>query len=96
MQNPISRYTTLAKRWAWLIILGIVICGGATYAVSKLIRPVYQASTTLILTVGTGPSAYNTTTATLEALPTYAQLITTPKVLSPVLAQHPGLTMQQL
>ena len=96
MQNPLTRYTTLAKRWAWLIILGIVICGGATYAVSKLIRPVYQASATLILTVGTGPSAYDTTTATLEALPTYAQLITTPKVLNPVLAQHPGLTMQQL
>lgn len=96
MQNPLSRYITLAKRWAWLIILGIVICGGATYAVSKFIRPVYQASATLILTVGTGPSAYDTTTATLEALPTYAQLITTPKVLNPVLAQHPGLTMQQL
>jgi capsular exopolysaccharide synthesis family protein len=57
---------------------------------------VYQASATLILTVGTGPSAYDTTTATLEALPTYAQLITTPKVLNPVLAQHPGLTIQQL
>lgn len=96
MQNPLTRYITLAKRWAWLIILGIVICGGVTYAVSKVIRPVYQASATLILTVGTGPSAYDTTTATLEALPTYAQIITTPKVLNPVVAQHPGLTMQQL
>ncbi len=95
MQSPLSRYVTLAKRWAWLIVLGIVICGGVTYAVSKLIRPVYQASATLILTVGAGPS-YDTTTATLEALPTYAQLITTPRVLKPVLAQHPGLTMQQL
>jgi succinoglycan biosynthesis transport protein ExoP len=96
MQNPLSRYATLAKRWAWLIILGIVICGGATYVVSKLMHPVYQASTTLVLTVGTGPSAYDTTTATLEALPTYAQLIPTNKVLNPVLAQHPGLTMETL
>jgi polysaccharide biosynthesis transport protein len=96
MPNPLARYTMLAKRWAWLIILGIVICGGATYVVSKLIRPVYQASTTLILSVGSGPSAYDTTTATLEALPTYAQLITTPQILNPVLAQHQGLTMQQL
>jgi len=96
MQNPLSRYMMLAKRWAWLLILGVVICGGATYAVSKIMRPTYQASTTLILTVGTGPSAYDTTTATLEALPTYASLIPTPIVLNPVLAQHPGLTIQQL
>ncbi|MGZ6364372.1 MAG: polysaccharide biosynthesis tyrosine autokinase [Ktedonobacteraceae bacterium] len=96
MQNPLSHYMMLAKRWAWLMILGIVICGGATYAVSKFIHPTYQASTTLILTVGTGPSAYDTTTATLEALPTYAALITTPTVLNPVLEQHPGLTNQQL
>jgi succinoglycan biosynthesis transport protein ExoP len=96
MQNPLSRYTTVAKRWAWLIILGVVICGVGTYAVSKFMRPVYQASTTLILTVGTGPSAYDTTTATLEALPTYTQLIQTNKVLNPVLVQHPGLTMPAL
>jgi len=96
MQNPLSRYMVLIKRWAWLLILGIVICGGATYVVSKAIRPTYQASTTLILTVGSGPSAYDTTTATLEALPTYASLISIPTVLDPVLAQHPGLTIQQL
>ena len=96
MQNPLSRYMMLAKRWAWLMILGIVICGGTTYAVSKILRPTYQASTTLILTVGSGPSAYDTTTATLEALPTYASLISTPTVLNPVLAEHTGLTIQQL
>ncbi len=96
MQNPLSRYAMLAKRWAWLIILGVVICGAGTYAVSKFIRPDYQASTTLILTVGTGPSAYDTTTATLEALPTYAQLIQSNKVLKPVLDEHPGLTMPAL
>ena len=96
MQNPLSRYIAIAKRWAWLMIIGVVICGGATYVVSKLIRPVYQASTTLILTVGTGPSAYDTTTATLEALPTYAKLIQTNRVLNPVVAEHPGLTVQSL
>ena len=96
MQNPLSRHIAIAKRWAWLMIIGVVICGGATYVVSKLIHPVYQASTTLILTVGTGPSAYDTTTATLEALPTYAKLIQTNRVLSPVVAEHPGLTVQSL
>ena len=96
MQNPLSRYMTIAKRWMWLLLLGVVICGGATYVVSKIIRPTYQASTTLILTVGTGPSAYDTTTATLEALPTYASLLSTPIVLNPVISQHPGLTIQQL
>lgn len=43
MHNPLNRYTMILKRWAWMIILGIVICGGSTYVVSKLVHPTYQA-----------------------------------------------------
>lgn len=97
MHNPLNRYTMILKRWAWMIILGIVICGGSTYVVSKLVHPTYQASSTLILNDCTvQASAYDCTTAGLEALPTYSQLITSPTVLNPVIAQHPGLTLQQL
>src|SRR6266702_590431 len=32
MKNPLSYYTLLAKRWAWVVILGIVICSVPTYA----------------------------------------------------------------
>jgi capsular exopolysaccharide synthesis family protein len=96
MQSPLSRYAMLARRWAWVIILGIVICSGTTYAVSKLMRPIYQASAFLVVTFQTSQSAYDNTTASLEVLPTYAQLITSPAVLKPVLALHRGMTMQQL
>lgn len=94
MQNPLSRYVMLTRRWAWLVILGIVICSGTTYFASILTRPVYQASATLVISLDTASSS--STTASLAAVPTYAQLLTNPAVLKPVVAQHPGMTLQQL
>ena len=97
MQSPLSRYTMIARRWAWMIILGVVICGGGTYVASKLMRPVYQASATIILTMGSSnTSPYDSTSASLAALPTYASVITNPVVLNPVVAQHKGLTLDSL
>lgn len=96
MNNPLSRYIMLIKRWAWLMIIGILICGGGGYAISKISRPVYQASATLILTLGTPQTPVDSLDASLGAVPTYAQLITTPQVLNPVVAQNPGITLQQL
>ncbi len=96
MKNPLNYYITLAKRWAWMLILGTVLCAGASYGISKAIPPVYQASTTLILNVGTSTSAYDNLTASELAVPTYAQLLTTSPVLDPVAEQHPGLTSGQL
>ncbi len=102
MQNPLSRYTMLAKRWAWLIVLGIVLCGGGTYVVSKLQRPVYQASAFMFLTMGTSTtSPYDSTSASLSAVPTFAQLLQpngsiNAEVLNSVAAQHPGLTLNEL
>ena len=97
MQNPISRYVSLGKRWAWVVILGVVICGGATYGISKHLPPVYQASATVILEFGTDPfHAFDNVSASIQATQTYAQLITSPTVLEPVLADHPGMTLRQL
>lgn len=97
MQSPLSRYVVLAKRWAWMIILGMLICGGGTYIVSKLMHPVYQASALLVLTMGSSnTSPYDSTSASLAALPTYASLITNPIVLDPVVAQYKNLTLDQL
>ena len=97
MQSPLSRYTMLAKRWAWLIVLGIVICGGGTYAIGKFIPPTYQASTTIFLSMGRPTtSTGESIAATIAAVPTYAQLLTNPVVLDRVVAQHEGLTLKQL
>ncbi len=46
----------LAKRWAWLVALGIIICAGVTYAANQFITPTYQASATLVLSVCTTQS----------------------------------------
>jgi polysaccharide biosynthesis transport protein len=96
MKNRLSYYTVLAKKWAWMVILGIVLCGSASFGVSKITTPVYQASATLILNVGTTNSSYENFTVSVQAVPTYVQLLTSPQVLNPVAAQHPRLVPDQL
>ncbi|MBV9691380.1 MAG: polysaccharide biosynthesis tyrosine autokinase [Ktedonobacteraceae bacterium] len=95
MHSSLSRYILLAKRWAWMLLVGIVICGSITYVITKFMHPVYQASTLLVLAVTTSPSTYDNTSAVLEVLPTYAQLLNTPQVLEPVAKEH-GLAVKQL
>lgn len=94
LQGPLSRYIQLAKRWVWLLLLGIVICGGVSYIISKLSSPTYQATATIVINVDSTSST--DTTSSIASVPTYAQLITNPTVLHPVLAKHEGMTLQQL
>ncbi len=96
MQSPLSRYAMLIRRWLWLLVLGVVICGGLTYGVSKLLPPVYRASAILLVNIGTSTSPNDNFTGSQLAAPTYAQMLTSPQVLRPVLAHHPGLTLKQL
>ncbi len=97
MKNPLSYYTVLAKRWAWMVILGIVLCSSVSFGISKITPRVYQASATLILNLGTSASAYyQNFPVSVQAIPTYAQLLTSPAVLAPVAERHPGLTTDQL
>lgn len=95
MQNTVSHFTLLAKRWWWLVVLGVVLCGGTTYIISKATHPVYRATATLIVSFQS-VSSYDSVTAGMQAVPTYAQLLTSSTVLDPVLARHPKMTMQQL
>lgn len=97
MKNPLPYFAILAKRWAWLILLGVLICGGVTYALTKFMSPIYEASATLFVKVCSSQSSANDClSASTGAVPTYAQLVTNPIVLNPVVAQHPGLTLKQL
>jgi len=96
MPNTLSYYFTLARRWAWMVILGIILCGGATYVISKQIPPVYQATATLIINLESSTSAYDNVNASQLSATSYAPLLTNAEVLRPVLVQHPGLTLQQL
>lgn len=94
MGNTLKSSVFVAKRWIWMFVSAAVICGGATYLLSTFLRPVYQASAYVIVDIG--DAAHPNITESLQAVPTFAQLITTPAVLNPVIAQHPGMNMQDL
>ncbi|MDQ2714022.1 MAG: polysaccharide biosynthesis tyrosine autokinase [Chloroflexota bacterium] len=94
MQSPLIRYILLLKRWAWLLVLGVVLCGGMTYLLEKVSPPVYQATAMIVITADTSSSGG--VVASIAAEPTYAQLLTNALVLKPVIAQHQGMTLEQL
>lgn len=96
MQKSLSHYVILAKRWAWLMLLGIGICGGVTFIITLFISPTYQATSTIIINLKSSSSAFENLNASELVVPTYAQLLTSPQVLNPVLAKHPGMTLKQL
>ncbi len=96
MRSSLNRWKVLAKRWGWLIILGIVLCAGTTYIVSRFIPPIYSASAFIEIDINTSTSAYDNFTTSELSVPTYAQLLTNSSVLYPVLARHPELTLKRL
>ena len=65
-----------------------------SYGISKLLHPVYRATTTLVISFSGPP--YESVNAAALILPTYSQLITSHEVLDPVLAEHHELTFNQL
>ena len=94
MRSSLSRYIILAKRWAWVIILGVVICGGITFVVTKLMPKVYTAESTLLITV-VGSTPYESAQTAILEQPQLNPLIKSEGVLAPVAARH-GLTTKQL
>ncbi len=96
MQHSPGRYIALGRHWAWLILSGILICASVTFIATLFIAPTYVASSTVIINLKSSSSPYENLNASELAVPTYAQLLTSPQVLNPVVAQHPGMTLQQL
>lgn len=95
MQSSLGRYAVIAKRWAWLVILGVVICGGLTFIVSKLMHPVYTATSVLLVQVSSGSSPAENTTAALTLQTSFSPLVTNAKVMEPVASKY-GMTLAQL
>ncbi len=95
MRNSLSRYILLAKRWAWLAILGMVICSGVTYVITKFFIPAtYQASARIVIKVDSSTSTNDNTIAALSLMPTFTQVILDSKVLGPVASAH-GMSLEQ-
>ena len=57
----LKKYLLLVKRWAWLLIIGLVVGAAGSLLVSMRMKPVYQATTTVLTTrAGQGSSSSNT------------------------------------
>ncbi len=78
----LRQYIELFRRWAWLIILGLVLGVAGGYGASTLQEPVYQSATRVL--VSRAPDQNNTYNSLYEdqnLAMTYIQLLTTQPVL---------------
>jgi capsular exopolysaccharide synthesis family protein len=84
-----ARLLAILRRWWWLLLLGIALGGGASYAVSKAMTPVYRASTTLLInqTQTPGVIAYNDILTSERLTKTYRGLVTKRPVLEEVIGR---------
>lgn len=97
----IKRYMVLIWRWAWLIILGIVIAGSSAFLVSKNTTPVYRASARFLIDEAPRGSISNEYAQILleeRLAQTYVQIIKTNSVLQETLnrLENPVANMERL
>jgi polysaccharide biosynthesis transport protein len=78
----IKRYFALARRWAWLGILGLVLGALGGYLSTAYQTPIYQASTRfVILRAAQSSTDYYAYLDSQQLVQTYTELLTTTKVL---------------
>src|SRR6266516_5001786 len=99
--QQLRHYARVMQRWLLLMLLGILICSGATFGISKFIlSPVYQA--TALIQVNGPLIPTNTSTGgndifSDQALAVgYSVLITSTDVLQTVTQKVPGVSLTQL
>ncbi|RXZ81472.1 lipopolysaccharide biosynthesis protein [Paenibacillaceae bacterium] len=93
----IKHYFQLLKKRAWIILLCVVIASTtAAYYSLMYIKPIYEASTKLLVnnTVGQAGSEhidFGTLGLNLMLIQTYKELVKTPAVMNEVVAKYPDL-----
>lgn len=85
----IKQYLEMLRRWAWLLILGLVLGAGAGFGVSMYQTPIYQASTRLLAmrAASQGSASDVTYLYDWDLAQTYVQLLTTQPVLDGAAAE---------
>ena len=73
----LRQYFSVIWKWLWLIVLGTLLAGGTAYMVSKDVTPVYQASTTLLISEAKTPemSDYTSLLTSERLAKTYSELL---------------------
>lgn len=87
------KYVVLLWHWAWLIVLATAIAAIGAFFISKLIPPVYQAKTTILVDMAPSNKSldYNTLLLSSQLTQTYSQMLTKSPVLEEV-ATRLGIT----
>jgi non-specific protein-tyrosine kinase len=82
----ILKYIALLWHWAWLIIIVVVVAALGAFIISKLIPPVYEAKTTLLVDMAPSNKSldYNTLLLSSQLTQTYSQMLTKKPVLEEV------------
>ena len=81
----LRQYLQIAKRWAWLLVLGLVLGAAGGYIGTTYQTPIYKSSTKIL--VSRSPEQNSTDFAYLndqQLAQTYIQLLTTQPVLDAV------------
>src|SRR5678815_4523222 len=78
----LKQYIRIVGRWAWLLVLGLVLAGAGGYQASRMQEPVFQASTrALVMRPPLEQSSDLTYYSDLQLVQTYIQLLSTQPVL---------------
>lgn len=86
----LKHYFSLIWRWAWLIILGILIAAVAAFVVSKNTTPIYQSTSRLLIDQAPGSGSGNDYTQILveeRLAQTYVELLKTDSILNKTIEQ---------
>jgi len=94
--DDLRRYIAILWRWAWLVMIMVVLGGATAFIISKRTVPVYMATTRLL--INEAPATKNTDYASVLASErlarTYSELLTTQPVLEEVNSRL-GLTRSE-
>lgn len=92
--ETIRDYLMLFWRWAWLIILAGVLAGGASFLVSMRMSPIYEATSTILVSDAsvTKTTDYSSLMASERLTSTYSEMMISQTVLIEV-SQLLGLTI---
>ncbi len=86
----LKNYFLLIWRWAWLIVLGVLIAAIAAFVVSKNTAPVYQSSSRLLIDQAPGAGSGNDYTQILveeRLAQTYVEILKTDPILKETINQ---------
>jgi capsular exopolysaccharide synthesis family protein len=96
----LRRYLQIVGKWLWLIALSTLLAAGVSYGISSYLPPIYNASTTLLVTAGGDlGSDWDTVIAREHLATTYKELLTSLPVLEQTatdLGLDPGQTREWL